>query len=80
MKAPILVILSGLLALLIGTIFGGVLVDQSATTGADAQMGSFATAKTFNDLLPMIFFIALMIIGIGLMVGGGYSAYKRVKS
>ena len=53
------------------------MATQAATTGASATIGSFAGVRSFNDLLPLIFYIGLLVIGLGLMLGGGYTAYKK---
>ena len=76
MKGGIITALSGMVALLVGLIFAGILNTQAATSGAAANIGSFSGVRSFNDLLPLMFMVGLLVIGLGLMLGGGYSAYR----
>jgi hypothetical protein len=79
MKGGIITALSGMVVMLVGLIFAGIFNTQAATSGAAANIGSFSGVRSFNDLLPLIFMVGLMVIGLGLMLGGGYSTYKNLK-
>lgn len=79
MLPSILAIVGGLVVFLVGLAFAVSVGDQAATAGADAQMGSFASAIAVNNQLPTIFYVGLLIGGLGLMLGGGWTAYKKIQ-
>ena len=66
----------GLLVFVIGLILAGIVIDTGATTGAKANIGSFTGVRSVNDLAPLVFVFAVIVLGLGLMVTGGVSAYK----
>lgn len=53
--------------MLIGLIFFGIVVDQAATTGSDAQITSFTGVRAVNDLVPLGVIAGLAV---GAILGG----------
>lgn len=69
-------VIGGLITFVAGLILALLVVDTAATTGADAQMPSFASAKTINDILPTFFYIGLLVGGLGAMGVGTVRAIR----
>lgn len=61
----------GLLVFVVGLILAGINVDTAATTGANTNIGSFTGVRSINDLVPLVFYFALIMIGLGTMGLGG---------
>ena len=63
-------IIGGLIGSLVGfvlvSVFAPVVLDNFATSGANANIGSFSGAGSFNDMFPLFFFI----VGLVLILGG----------
>ncbi len=76
MGGNILLVVSGMVVFIVGLIVAGVVNSIAATQGAAANIGSFSGAKNLNDLLPTIFYIGLLIIGLGAM---GIGAVRAVR-
>lgn len=76
-------IIGGLLAALVGfllvSVFAGPILDNFATTGANANMPSFSGGKSFNDMFPLFYYI----VGLTLILGGlgvaGLGARNRLR-
>jgi len=66
-KGPMLQLFAGFLILLVGVILASPLVDALGTVTLGTQ---YTGASSIRDLLPLIWFIALMASGIGLVVMG----------
>ena len=80
MKQGIIVSLGGMVVFLIGLILLGIVNTQAATSGSAANIGSFSGVRSLNDLVPLLFVVGILIGGLGLMIGGGYSAYKNSRT
>ena len=65
--ARIMAIIMGVITIVVGLVMSDVVLSQAATSGADANIGSFTGARSFNDLVPVIYFAALVIISVGLI-------------
>jgi hypothetical protein len=64
---------------LIGLIVAGVVNSIAATAGVSGNINSFSGAKSLNDLLPTIFYIGLLVIGLGAMgIGAAQAAGLRI--
>ena len=75
----ILLVVSGMVVFIVGLIVAGVVNSIAATQGAAANIGSFSGAKNLNDLLPTIFYIGLLIIGLGAMGIGAVRATRAAR-
>ncbi len=72
----ILMVVGGMVVFIVGLIVAGVVNSIAATQGGVANINSFSGAKNLNDLLPTIFYIGLLIIGLGSM---GIGAMRAVR-
>ena len=77
MGGIVVTLLVALVGFVLVSVFAPVVLDNFATSGGNANIGSFSGAKSFNDMFPLFFFIVglLMILGpIG--IGGAALAGK----
>ena len=74
MGRNITLIISGMIIFIIGLIIATVVNSIATTQGANAVINSFSGAKSINDLLPVIFYIGLMPVGLGAMGIGAAGA------
>ena len=70
-------IILGVVTIVIGLIVSGIVDSQAATSGGNAEIGSFAGAKAINDLLPLIIRVVVLMVGVG-MIGIGTAGFARV--
>ena len=73
MSAKIVAIVLGVITLTIGIVMGDVIVSVAAG-GGGAAIGSFTGAKALKDLTPLVYYAAIVVIGVGLM-GVGLAGY-----
>ena len=64
-------IVGGVIALVIGMVLATTVNSQAATTGSAANIGSFAGAQSINDLIPLVYIAAILLLGVGLFSIGG---------
>ena len=64
-------LVGGLLTVVIGLILSTIVNSQAATAGSAANIGSFSGAQALNDLVPLVFIAAIVMIGVALMALGG---------
>lgn len=67
MKGPLIQLFMGFLIILTGAILASPLVDGLETVTLGTQ---YTGASSIRDLIPLIWFIALMASGIGLVISG----------
>ena len=74
MDARIGAIIGGVITLVIGMVLASTVNTQAASTGAAANIGSFTGAQALNDLIPLVYIAAIVMVGVGLigMGGAGY--------
>ncbi len=62
-------VVGGLVISLIGfvliSVFAPVVLDNFATSGANANIGSFSGASSFNDMFPLFYFITGLVLVLG---------------
>lgn len=73
MQGRIVAIIAGVLTITIGLVLGTIVVDQAATAGADTgKIGSFAGARSIMNLVPLIYYTAIVMLGVGMIgIGAG---------
>ena len=64
-------IVGGVIALVIGMVLATTVNSQAATTGGAANIGSFAGAQSINDLIPLVYISAILLLGVSLFAIGG---------
>jgi len=67
-------IIGGVITLVIGMVLASTVNTQAASTGAATNIGSFTGAQALNDLIPLVYIAAIVMVGVGLigMGGAGY--------
>ena len=50
-----------------GLILSDIILDQAATSGGAATIGSFSGAQSLNDLVPFVYYAVVVIGGVGLI-------------
>ena len=60
-------IFGGMLMMVFGLALAVPLLAFAVTSGSDATIGSFSGAKSFNDLMPLIFYFGLIAVSLGAM-------------
>lgn len=73
-QTRIISIVAGVITLVIGLVLSDVIVDTAATQGAAANLASFSGAKSLNDLLPLVYYAAVVMLGVG-MIGIGAAGF-----
>lgn len=63
-------IVSGLIAFLVGLALLPRVIDSAVGAGTSTGIGSFGGVEGVNDLLPLIFVIGILVIGLGAMISG----------
>lgn len=79
MQSNIMLVIGGMMVFIIGLIVAGVVNTIASTQGAAANIGSFSGAQNLNDLLPTIFYIGLLVVGLGAMGIGATRAIRGRK-
>ncbi len=64
-------IVAGVITLVIGMVLATTVNTQAETTGGAANIGSFAGAQSINDLIPLVYISAILLLGISLFALGG---------
>ena len=64
-------IVGGVIALVIGMVLATTVNTQAASTGSAANIGSFAGTRNINDLVPLVYISAILLLGVSLFALGG---------
>ena len=70
-RASIGSLIGGLILIVIGLVLSTIINAQAATNGSAANIGSFTGAQSFNDLVPMLFIVVIVMIAVGMIGVGG---------
>lgn len=70
-KGAILAIVGGVITLVVGLVLESTVITQATTAGTHASIGSFAGSKALNDLTPLAYNAAVVMIAVGLIGLGG---------
>ena len=64
----------GMLMIVIGLVLAIPVIAQATTAGANANIGSFSGAQSVNDLIPLLWFVVVVMVGVGLvgLAGAGF--------
>lgn len=66
-KGSIGAVVGGVLTIVIGLVLSNVILTQAATAGASTAIGSFSGAQALNDLVPLIYYAVVVLLGVGMM-------------
>ena len=53
-----------------GLVLETTVLSQASTAGSNANIGSFSGAQSLNDLVPLIYNAAVVMLGVGMMAIG----------
>ena len=73
-QSNIAAIIGGVLTLVIGLVLANTVVSQAASV--PASIGSFSGASALNDLVPLVYYAVIVLLGVGMM-GMGASGFYR---
>ena len=76
MTGNIMLIVGGLVVFIIGLALAPTVISQAVTAGTTTGIGSFGGVQGIINLLPLIFTIGLLVVGLGAMIGGGVRAVR----
>ena len=60
-------IVMGVLVIVVGLVLETTILSQASTAGGNANIGSFSGAQSLNDLVPLIYNAAIVMLGVGMM-------------
>jgi|TARA_R110000744_G_scaffold19664_1_gene51725 hypothetical protein len=60
-------IIMGVIVIVVGLVLETTILDQAGTAGSSANIGSFSGAQSLNDLVPLIYNAAVVMLGVGMM-------------
>ena len=64
----------GVLIIVVGLVLENTILTQAASAGSSANAGSFSGASDLNDLVPVVYNAAVVIMGVGL-IGVGAAGF-----
>ena len=73
---PILAIIMGVITIVVGLVLFTTILSQATTSGDDSRIGSFSGAQALNDLVPLVYIAAIVVMGVGLIGLGGLKIAK----
>ena len=66
----IISIIMGVIVIVVGLVLETTILSQATTAGSNANIGSFSGAQSLNDLVPLIYNAAVVMLGVGMMAIG----------
>ena len=74
-QGRIVSIIMGVIVIVVGLVLESTILSQAASAGSNANIGSFSGAQSLNDLVPLIYNAAVVMLGVGMMAIGaaGYA-------
>ncbi len=63
----IMLIVMGVITIVVGVVLADTILAQAASSGSNANIGSFAGAQALNDLVPLIYYAVVVMIAVGMM-------------
>lgn len=67
MSASMTALIFGVIIIVVGLVLETTILSRASTAGSDASIGSFAGARALNDLVPLVYNAAIVIMGVGLI-------------
>tara|TARA_B100000929_G_scaffold192756_1_gene152743 strand:+ start:690 stop:971 length:282 start_codon:yes stop_codon:yes gene_type:complete len=64
-QAQIMSVVAGVLTIVIGLVLAKTVIATAAAPGAG--IGSFSGASSLNDLVPLVYYAVVVMIGVGMM-------------
>ena len=69
-QGRIVSIIMGVIVIVVGLVLESTILSQAATAGSSSNIGSFSGAQSLNDLVPLIYNAAVVMLGVGMMAIG----------
>jgi uncharacterized membrane protein len=69
-QGRIVSIIMGVIVIVVGLVLESTILSQAASAGSNANIGSFSGAQSLNDLVPLIYNAAVVMLGVGMMAIG----------
>lgn len=66
-KSSMMALIMGVIIIVVGLVLEATILSRAATAGSDTNIGSFAGAQALNDLVPLVYNAAIVIMGVGLI-------------
>ena len=66
----IVAIIMGGIVIVGGLVLESTILSQAASAGSNSNIGSFSGAQSLNDLVPLIYNAAVVMLGVGMMAIG----------
>ena len=76
MSGGMKVIVSGVLVLVIGIALANPVITMLVTVLSGDAIGSFESASAIGELVPLVYFMVIIGLGLAMIGGGGYSQFK----
>ena len=76
MNNKIVSIILGVITIVVGLVLEDTILTQAATAGSNANIGSFSGAQSLNDLVPLIYNAAVVMLGVGMMASIAYAVWE----
>lgn len=71
---PFIELMIGVLVLVFGLILGQTVTSTAAAPGV--SIGSFTGASSLNNLVPFVYYAAILVVGVGLIGLGAWTFHK----
>jgi len=68
-------IIMGVIVIVVGLVLETTILAQATTAGSNANIGSFSGAQSLNDLVPLIYNAAVVMLGVGIMMAIGAAGF-----
>jgi len=67
MSSSMTSLIFGVIIIVVGLVLETTILSRASTAGSDVSIGSFAGARALNDLVPLVYNAAVVIMGVGLI-------------
>ncbi len=67
MNRQMTALIFGVLIIVVGLVLESTILAQAASAGSNANIGSFSGAQDLNDLVPLVYNAAVVVMGVGLI-------------
>ncbi len=67
MNRSMTALIFGVLIIVVGLVLESTILAQAASAGSNANIGSFSGAQDLNDLVPLVYNAAVVVMGVGLI-------------
>ena len=74
MKSALTALVFGVIIIVVGLVLESTILTQAESAGQDASIGSFSGAQDVNDLIPLVYNVVILTIGVGLIGLGATGA------